>query len=83
MEHRFCVDCVHFTRIELGPFTTTVMEQCRHPCAPRDHVSGSYAGALQQRLSVLGCGPDGTRWQRRPSVQAQPEPRGILWWWPW
>jgi len=86
-EHKFCVDCAHYRFTSL-PMGGPVFIECLHPSAPRDPVHGNYSSCHEQRLSVLHCGPDGTRWQRKPVDKPQPPPnrkwRALpRWMWPW
>jgi len=81
-KHKFCVDCVHYHFADpFGRFGGPVFVDCHHPSAPRDPVPGTHASCASERTSSLGCGPSGTRWQRKPVNKPQPKPR--RWWWPW
>lgn len=83
-ESKFCIDCVHYKLVEpFGRFGGPVFVECRHPRAPRDLVHGIHATCTDQRGDVLQCGPDGTRWQRKPVDKPQPKPERGRWWWPW
>lgn len=96
-DRRFCIDCVHYVQSGGGQFSPPVSHQCHHPSAPRGLVTGTYASCAEQRLSVTHCGPDGTRWRRKPREAPQPPPNGTwprrrrgdhlaneaVWWKPW
>lgn len=91
-QHKFCVNCVHYVQTGGGgQFSPPVSLECHHPRAPRDPVHGSYSTCASERNSAMGCGPSGSRWQRKPAEAPQPPPNGwwpprrrrILWFWPW